>query len=75
MAIQAGGKCRDLGYAVFIAVHLGKGKQLYFILLGMGQAEAVRTWPLPGTCILCKVSSDSEYLQSADSAITVHLLL
>lgn len=40
LAIQAGDKCRDLGSAGFIAVHLGKGEQPEFILPGMEQAES-----------------------------------
>lgn len=66
LAIQAGDKRRDLGYAGLIVVHLGRGELLEFILPGMEQAEAERTWLFLGACILCKVS-DSEYLQSAQT--------
>ena len=58
---------RELGYTGFIAEHLGRWReQVELLFPGMEQVEAERTWPLLGTCILCK-ASDSDYLQFAQT--------
>lgn len=66
---RLGNKHRELGYTGFIAVHLGRWReQVELLFPGMEQVEVERTWPLLGTCILCKVS-ESDYLQFAQTLL------